>query len=186
MRALENISPSEFEQHVRDLLSSAGGELSDFSVSRLENIEGAGGEYEIDVIARFTVFGAADLVILVECKHHKNPIKRDVVMVLESKLRDTKAHKGMIFATCDFQSGALEFARTHRIATVRVTGDGMTSLTRSYSAVADVSDTGFASWLCEPTEEGLYSMRVMGEDQPRVLRDWLSSQEGSAVDPATR
>nr|WP_315252954.1 restriction endonuclease [uncultured Duganella sp.] len=178
MRALENISPSEFEQHVRDLLSSAGGELSEFSVSRLEHIEGAGGEYEIDVIARLTIFEAADLIVLVECKHHKNPIKRDVVMVLESKLRDTKAHKGMIFATCDFQSGALEFARTHRIATVRVTDGGMTSLTRSFPAIADMSDTGFASWFCEPTDEGLYSMRVLGVDQPHVLSNWLSSQDG--------
>jgi restriction system protein len=125
------------------------------------------------VVVCLKIFGAAELVILVECKHHKNPIKRDVVMVLESKLRDTKAHKGMIFSTCDFQSGALEFARVHGIATVRVTDDGMTYLTRSYAGADQVSGNGLASWLCEPSD-GLYSMRVLGHNQPEVLGDWLS------------
>jgi len=60
MRALEKITPPEFEEHVKEILSSAGGELSEFSVARLEHVEGAGGEYEIDVVARLKIFGAAE------------------------------------------------------------------------------------------------------------------------------
>jgi restriction system protein len=41
-------------------------------------------------------------------------------MVLESKLRDVNAQKGMLFSTSGFQSGALEFAAAKHIATVAV------------------------------------------------------------------
>jgi restriction system protein len=176
MRSLQDVSPSEFEEHVRHLLSAAGGKLTDFSVTRLEHVEGAGGEYEIDVVARLNIFNAADLLILVECKHHKNPIKRDVVMVLESKLRDTKAHKGMIFSTCDFQSGALNFAQVHGIATIRVTDDGMTSLTRSFSAMSKSVRTGLASWLCEPEEQG-YRMALLEPNEHETVTRWLSPRQ---------
>ena len=33
-------------------------------------------------------------------------------------MQDVKAHKAMMFATCGFQSGALEYAKTYGIATV--------------------------------------------------------------------
>jgi restriction system protein len=45
-------------------------------------------EYEIDAVARFTIFGEAEIVVLVECKHHKHPIKREALMVLMPKERD--------------------------------------------------------------------------------------------------
>jgi restriction system protein len=41
-------------------------------------------------------------------------------MVLEAKLRDVGAHKGMLFSTSSFQVGALKYADARGIATVTV------------------------------------------------------------------
>jgi restriction system protein len=40
--------------------------------------------------------------------------------VLEAKLRDVAAHKGMLFSTSGFQKGALQYATAHGIATIAV------------------------------------------------------------------
>lgn len=176
MKSLFELSPQAFEDHVRDWLLSTGANLSEFKITRLEKIEGAGGQYEIDVLVRLRLFEGADLVILVECKHHKNPIKRDVVMVLESKLRDTKAHKGMIFSTVDFQSGALTFAETHGIATLRVTDAGMEYMTRSMRPQIVVQTPNkCVAWMCTPTEQG-YSMAIVSRNEHDALRKWLASE----------
>lgn len=62
----------------------------------------------------------ASFVVLVECKRHTRPVAREDVMVLESKLRDVNAQKGILFSTSGFQSGALDFAAAKRIATVAI------------------------------------------------------------------
>jgi restriction system protein len=176
MKALPELSPKAFEDYVRDWLIASGVRLDEFTTTRLEKIDGAGGVYEIDVLVRLSFFGGANLTILVECKHHKNPIKRDVIMVLESKIRDTKAHKGMIFSTCDFQSGALTFAKAHGIATLRVTDAGMEYMTRSFAprAIAPVPNKCIA-WMCEPTDQG-YSMTIVSRNEGDALRKWLASK----------
>ena len=64
--------------------------------------------------------GGALFVVLVECKNQTRPVERDEVMVLESKIRDVNAQKGMLFSTSGFQSGAIEFASAKHIATVSI------------------------------------------------------------------
>jgi hypothetical protein len=39
-----------------------------------------------------------DFLMLVEAKRHKNPIKRELVQVLHSKLRSVGAHKAAMIA----------------------------------------------------------------------------------------
>jgi restriction system protein len=93
--------------------------LPELKVQRLEKLQASDGVYEIDVTARFEVLGARFLV-LIECKNHKNPIKREVVQVLYDRIRAVGAHKGMIFSTAKFQKGAIEFARAHNIALLQI------------------------------------------------------------------
>jgi restriction system protein len=120
------LSPKEFENEVEKLLITIGkGKLSQFKTNKLEKLMGSDGEYEIDITVRFEALGGKFLV-LVECKHHKSPIKRDVVQVLNDRLRAVGAQKGMIFATTRFQKGAIEYAKQHGIALVQV-ADGKTS-----------------------------------------------------------
>ncbi len=121
---LGDVSPEGFEKLVHSWLATHGsGSLEDFKVQHLSRVPGAGGEYEIDVTVEFKIFGGARIITLVECKHQKQPVKRDQVLVLEAKLRDTGAHKGVVFSTSGFQRGAVEYAKNRGIATVTVRND---------------------------------------------------------------
>ena len=98
----------------------------------MKTLPGAGGEYEFDVVAEFNIFEGAQIVVLVECKRYRNPVKRDTVMTLQSKLVDVGAHKGMLFSTSGFQKGALEYAATRGIATLTFVDGRSIYETRNY------------------------------------------------------
>jgi hypothetical protein len=53
-------------------------------------------------------------------------VKRDRVQELWAKIQSVGAHKGILFATAGFQSGAIEFAKSHGIALVEI-ADGRSS-----------------------------------------------------------
>jgi restriction system protein len=88
------------------------------------------GTYEIDVTARFKAFGA-EYLTPVECKHHKKPIKREVVQVLSARLNSLHAKKGMLFSTADFQSGAIEYALKHKIALIKIANGRTAYITKA-------------------------------------------------------
>ena len=92
------ISPKEFELTVKEILAASSNNLTDFKAIHREKIEGIDGTYEIGVTARFNALGVSFLV-LVECKHHKHPIKREIVQILKDRINSTGAHKGIIFST---------------------------------------------------------------------------------------
>lgn len=81
-----DISSTDFERLVRDMLANFGRELKDIDVKHNQKIETDDGEYQIDVLATFLAFGA-DFKVVVECKHHKNAIKRELVQILHDKVR---------------------------------------------------------------------------------------------------
>jgi restriction system protein len=111
----------DYEVGVKNVIEAKGHDLKDFQVTRKEVLVGADGEYEIDVVARFTILEGAEVIVLVECKHHKNSIKRELVQALHSKLVSVGAHKAMMFTTAKYQRGAIEFAKAHGISLVRFT-----------------------------------------------------------------
>lgn len=118
--SVEEISPRAFEVQVKAWLESVSGSLESFSATHLEKLPGMDGEYEIDVVARFKALGGASFVVLVECKKHSNPIKRELVQVLKDKQQSLGAQKSMLVSTADFQSGAKEYAQKHGIALVQL------------------------------------------------------------------
>ena len=130
-----NISPTDFELLIKEYLEGAGKDLKDFRVSHDVHLLKSDGEYQIDIYAEFEVLGAI-FKVLVECKRHKSDIKREVVQVLYDKLRATGAHKGMLFSTSGFQSGAYKFAKEHGIALIRVIEGRYTYVTKSYGEQA--------------------------------------------------
>src|SRR5260370_41359355 len=97
------ITPEEYEAGVEEVIREWGMGLTEFQVKRREVLTGTDGEYEIDVSARFEALGV-NFLVLAECKHYKNPIKREVVQILHDRLRSVGGHKGIIFATSSFQS----------------------------------------------------------------------------------
>lgn len=113
------ISPEQYEQHVRSWLKSTAKTLQEFSSTHREVLPGSDGEYEIDIVVRFQALQTPFLV-LVECKRHRRPIERDVVQVLNDRVRSVGANKGFLFSTSKFQSGALEYAVNHGIALIQL------------------------------------------------------------------
>ncbi|MGC9455748.1 MAG: restriction endonuclease [Phycisphaerae bacterium] len=112
------VTPEEYERQVYDWLQQCVPQDVNAAFDHQGIVKGAGGEYAIDVLVSLEVFGGAVLRILVECKHQKRRVERDEVLVLEGKLRDVGAHKGMLFSTSGFQDGAIKYAAAHGIATL--------------------------------------------------------------------
>jgi len=124
------LSPAEYEQAVARIAQSAGHEVADWRVQLLEPVEGIDGSYIVDVTVRFQLAGM-DFLVLFECKRHASPVKREHVLVLHAKLQSTGAQKGVLVAASGFQSGALEYARAHGIACVRLVDEAWTYVLRS-------------------------------------------------------
>ncbi len=117
-----DVSPDELEQWVVDALSEVGSSegIDALDVRLQDKIEAGDGTYAIDATVRFRSLGF-DFLVLVEVKRHRNPIKRELVQVLHSKVTSIGAHKGVMFSTAHFQRGAIEYAKAHGIALVFVT-----------------------------------------------------------------
>jgi restriction system protein len=105
------LSPTEYERIVAELVRDTGHEVTDWDVKHLDPVEGVDGAYIIDVTVRFRLLGA-DYLTLFECKRHASPVKREDVQVLHDKLRSTGAHKGILVAASGFQKGALIYAKS--------------------------------------------------------------------------
>jgi restriction system protein len=138
------LSPEEFELFVKRMLDAESTELPNYRSSHRETIVGSDGEYEFDITIRFSAVGA-DYITLVECKHYKSRVKRERVQELWAKIQSVGAHKGILFATAGFQSGAIEFAKSHGIALVEV-ADGRSS----YLVKGKISDMDVIPWHMVP------------------------------------
>ena len=125
------VSPTEYEQQVVAWLRATAGGFTHFQVKHQEKIVGSSGEYAFDAIAEFEVLGGARILVLVECKRHADPVKRDDLLALEAKLRDVGAHKAMLFSTAGFQRGAIDYATQRGIATVTFIDGRLTYETKS-------------------------------------------------------
>lgn len=124
------ITSLQFELEVKKYLESASDKLEEFQAEHREAVTGHDGTYEIDITARFRVFGAKFLV-LVECKHHKNRIMRDYVQVLHAKQLSLGAQKAMMFSTSGFNEGAVNYALQHGIALVQLASGETLYFTKS-------------------------------------------------------
>lgn len=115
------LTPDQYEVAVRNFIITQGENLTDFKVDLLEKVPTHDGEYEIDVTARFSVFGGAAIVVLIECKHYiTSVVDRDKVMILNQKVQSAGAHKGMIFTTSKYRRGAVKFAKEHGISLAKL------------------------------------------------------------------
>ena len=139
---IEEITPIEYERQVKAWLESVSTPLEAFSATHSEGCTAMDGEYEIDIVARFTAFAGAHFVVVVECKKHKHRIKRDVVQVLQAKQRAMGAQKAMIVSTAGFQSGAIDYAQRHGIALIQIVSGAAIYIQASVNrAMAGIPDS---------------------------------------------
>ncbi len=128
------ITPTDFEKYVKSLFERFESKIKDFEVLHNVKEKTFDGEYQIDIKITFDFLGA-DYITLVECKRHKNPIKREVVQVLKDKVERIGAHKGILVATSDFQKGALEYSKIHGIALANIIDGKLTYSVKSHDQI---------------------------------------------------
>ena len=118
---VRSLSPNDFEKYCLSILYGFAKEtgLQNFAIDHNVIVEGHDGSYQIDVFATFYAMGMC-FKVLCECKQYKNSIKREVVSALYQKLLSLGLQKGVLMATANFQSGAIQFAREHGIALIKV------------------------------------------------------------------
>jgi restriction system protein len=173
------ITPTQFETRVLDWLRNSHDTLNNFNIIHSKIVHGDSGDYEIDVHIQFSIFGGATITVLVECKRYRNPVKRDVVMLLEAKLRDTSAHKGMVFSTSGFQRGAVTYATKRGIALVDVADGDSNFFARSQGAGRiepppwiEVPD--YIGWFQKETDDGAVSYDSISDKRYDPLIEWLT------------
>ena len=115
------LSPTDFEKHCYDILKGYAEEegLKEFTITHNVRIETYDGTYQIDVYAGFTALNSK-FKVLCECKQYTSSVSREKVAVLHDKIESIGAHKGILLATSDFQSGAIQYAKAHGIALITV------------------------------------------------------------------
>lgn len=177
------VTPEAYEKQVVAWLSSAGAELPKFSVDHLRRVPGNGGEYSIDGWVEFEIFDGAKFSVLVECKRHRRPIERDVVLSVHAKAQAVGAQKSIIFSTTGFQSGAVEFASSVGIALVVFVNGQLTYETRSTERLSERNYPPdlpqFAGRLVR-IYEGSTAVSLVTDDHISALVDWLVSGCGNA------
>ncbi|MCX6007025.1 MAG: restriction endonuclease [Chloroflexi bacterium] len=129
------ITPQQFERQVLEWVKSSISSSSYDKITHQAIVPGQGGEYVIDIQVHLGLLKGASINILIECKHQRRSVERDEVLILEGKLRDTGAHKGILFATSGFQKGAISYAKAHGIATVTVINGSWLYETRSIDTI---------------------------------------------------
>jgi restriction system protein len=172
------ISPEEYELQVVGWLRASAPKLASFIVHHRHPLGGPGGEYTFDAVATFTILNNAQLVVLVECKRLSRPVEREELLALYAKLQEVGAHKAMVFATCGFQSGALDFARAHGIATVIFVAGDFLYMTKGMGRSAAPPP-----WANLPRFQGIFVSRegstvhstTVNHERCDALRNWVQA-----------
>ena len=158
------VSPEEFEREVLALLARDTRPINP-ELQHREKLHGPDGTYEVDITLRFTV-GELAFLVLVECKHQRYAVKREVVQVLHDRVRSLGAHKGVLATTAHFQTGAVAYAKAHGIALLRIVNKAALYETRGRFPVAPppwAKLRGYALQLVEESEGGI-QFHVLDED----------------------
>jgi restriction system protein len=167
------ITATEFERLVRDWILMQSGELTSLEVTHDVKVEAHDSTYQIDVLAKFQAFAGAEFTVLIECKKYHSAVERELVQVLHDKVRSVGAHKGMLFATSGFQSGAIKYAKAHGIALVSIIDGAASYETRSAFPISTkppawLNLPKFALWHVGENDAGNISMKSLGRTDMEI------------------
>ena len=163
-----SLKPDEFEIAVmKSLQYDTSCKLHKFVVHGKRLVAGIDGEYEIDASAEFELFDAK-FKVLIECKRYNKPVNRDLVMVLCAKLQSTAMHKGIMYSTSGFQSGAIKYARKHGIALIHLQDGSSTALTKSERSV-HLTNT-YVGWVLFPSDNDFCQVALVQENRDVLIR----------------
>ncbi|MEU9206578.1 restriction endonuclease [Streptomyces sp. NPDC048415] len=95
----------QYQHDVAEMLSELG-----FVTKVEETITGVRAAHDIDVTARITSAGVAQLWV-VECKKWKRAVPKERILAFSAIIADVGADRGLMFADNGFQAGAIRAAR---------------------------------------------------------------------------
>ncbi|MDJ0627020.1 MAG: restriction endonuclease [Rhodobacter sp.] len=178
------VTPEDYEKQVVAWLRSAGQELQGFTINHLERIPGNGGEYSIDGWAEFEIFGGTKVCVLIECKRHRQPAERDVILGVHSKAQAVGAQKSILFSTLGFQSGAVEFAASAGVALVVFLDGKATYFTRSREALSEANYPPnlpkFAGQMVR-AEAHKTTISILTDERVTPLAEWLRHESNARL-----
>lgn len=125
------MTPVDFEKHVLQILESKTKGLDHVKFVHNKVVEAYDGNYQLDGYIEFEVMGVLYKTI-VECKHYKYPISREIVQKVYDNLRAIGAQKGIVVSTSNFQTGAIAYAKAHGIALIQMAETEETFYARSH------------------------------------------------------
>lgn len=149
----------EYQQDVAELFRSLG-----FSVGAEQNLEGARGTHEIDVLAQTTFAGIA-ITWVVECKLWKTAISKEKVLTLAQVASDVGADRAFLLSESGFQAGAIRVAENTNI-----------TLTSLHELLKSAND--------ELQRRQLFLFRQKAHRLQRAMHDFYILDDGSAGPPA--
>ena len=109
--------------------------------------------------------------MIIECKRYTNPVNRDLVLALHRKTQELGAHKAMMFSTSGFQKGALEYAKKHGIALVKLADGAVTYMAKAENLPEKLPD--FVPRLVCLLRPEPRAFSVLGPMRPETFREWL-------------
>lgn len=172
-----NVTPIDYERQVIQWLRQEGATITGLEVKNQTLEKGQSGEYTLDGLASFEVFGGAVIRILVECKRHRRPIEREVILGVSERLREVSGQKAMVFSTAGFQRGAIEYATKNGIALIMFVDGRATYFTRSNEKMDErhyPSDLPrFVGQLIREVGKNL-SVSTIAREGTHGLADWLN------------
>ena len=135
------------EKYSLQVLNTQCHGLKNYIIQHNKIIVTSDGKYQIDGYIEFEVMGVK-YKTLIECKHYKRRIEREIVQTLYDKLRATGTQKGILISTSNFQTGSIQYATEHGIALIQLTESGNHCVTRSLNMItnrAGITPSNFGS-----------------------------------------
>ncbi|EKA2552376.1 restriction endonuclease [Listeria monocytogenes] len=170
------LTPEDFERYSLDILSEQTKNLENLVIEHDKIITATDGNYQIDGYIEFSLMGVT-YKTLVECKHYKSPINREKVQILHSKIQSIGAHKGILIATSNFQSGAIKYATEHGIALIQLTEAMSEYQARSMIGLIVASERKpfnfgkpYSGVLIESNEQGSLACSYLGKNNTALER----------------
>lgn len=145
----------KYQQEVADLLCSLG-----FSVEVEQDVEGARGIHEVDVLAR-TTFAGVGVTWVIECKLWKAAVPKEKVLALAQVASDVGADRAFLLSESGFQAGAIRVAENTNIT--------LTSLPELLESAKD-----------ELQKRQLFVLKQKAYRLQRALHDLYILDDGSA------
>lgn len=157
-----DISPVEFEKQIKNIFEGLEREIKKIEIIHNDKINTVNGNFQIDIKVTFEFLGV-DFIVLVECKKHNSPIKRETIQIVKDKVLILGVHKGILVSASGFQRGAIQYAKNNGVALIKIDNGKLEYETRSTESLnvipSHINFPKFVFSVIEMTEKEAVQMK---------------------------